>query len=769
MADITENLELNKFYTNLRQDILSAVNAEEDGGIQEEKFTEIAIRYLEEAGETENARECRDIKEDKLGRKVHKVNGNALSENYENLDLFITIYKGTDTPERIYKDEITAAVNQSTRFLKNALNGYFEEIEESSPVFNFAQTLGQIEKELVRANIFIITDGLVVSDSLKESNLRDILITYQIKDVEYLHRLNSSKTKRIPIEIDFAENFGGPVPCISMPSHNSEYESYLAVISGETLAVIYQTYGSRLLEQNVRSFLQFTGKINKGMRDTIMKEPHMFLAFNNGIAATAENVELIDLPGGGQAIKSVNDLQIVNGGQTTASVFHTKRKDKADVSKIFVQMKLSVIKDVERLSEIVSRISKYANTQNKVSDADLTSNNPFHIELEKMSRTIWTNPKPGQNNQTRWFYERARGQYKDAMNRGGYSQTQRKAFEIQNPKNQMFTKEDLGKFHLSWDMQPWFVVRGRQKNYVEFMKSVKNQKPDNIYFEDTIAKAVLFQSAEKIYGVKPNAIGDMRYITVPYSIAYINLKTQGKIDLLNLWKNQMISEELRIILRTIMEKMDSFIKAKAPGALYGEWAKKEDCWLTLKEANFGINFNHLEKDFTDLKIQEKRYKRTDLETAELERQAMIDELFSVPFPIWSEIESWGSLSGKLSQYQRDIADKIASIVKRNGSLTDIQLENGNQILGIVIENNPELMYKADEVINDIGKSISDQPRITLELVKKIVAWDKKNKKLKNYEFIFMLELATEKKSLTDHNAKIAGWNYAKVLKFGFEI
>src|SRR5690606_15358589 len=149
------------------------------------------------------------------------------------------------------------------------------------------------------------------------------------------------------------------------------------------------------------------------------------------------------------------------------------------------------------------------------------SNNPLHIELEKLSRNIWANPQPGKNNQTRWFYERARGQYKDALNREGFSPAKRRAFEIKNPKSQMFAKEDLGKFHLSWDLQPWYVVRGRQKNYVEFMKLVKTQKPDNIYFEDTIAKAILFQTAEKIYGVKPNAIGDMRYITVPYTLAYI--------------------------------------------------------------------------------------------------------------------------------------------------------------------------------------------------------------------------------------------------------
>ncbi|MFY9310088.1 MAG: AIPR family protein [Bacteroidia bacterium] len=753
MVETNENLELNKFYNNLRQDVLAAVNVEEDGGIQEEKFTEIVISYLEEAGETENARECRDIKEDKIGRKVHKVNGYALSENYENLDLFITIFKGTDTPEKIYKDEITAAVNQCTKFLKNGLNHYFEEIEETSPIFDLAKTLGEIEKELVRVNIYIVSDGIAIFDSPKDSNLRDVLITYQIRDIEYLHRLNSSKTKRIPIEINFSENFGSPVPCISMPSHNSEYESYLAVISGETLAAIYQNYGSRLLEQNVRSFLQFTGKINKGIRETIMKEPHMFLAFNNGIAATAESVELVDLPDGGKAIKQVKDLQIVNGGQTTASIFHTKRKDKIDVSKIFVQMKLSVIKDVERISEIVSRISRYANTQNKVSEADLTSNNPLHIELEKLSRTIWANPKSGQSNQTRWFYERARGQYKDAINREGHSPAKRRAFEMKNPKSQMFTKEDLGKFYLSCNMQPWYVVRGRQKNYVEFMKLIKNQKPDNIFYEDIIAKAILFQTAEKIYGVTPNSIGDMRYITVPYAIAYVSHKTEGKIDLYKIWKNQNISEELRIILRTIMERMDSFIKGNAPGALYGEWAKNSLCWEKVKETDLGVDFLSIKGDFADPQSQERRYKRTDAEIAELERQAKVDELLSVPALMWKEIAKWGTISGKLSQYQRDVADKISTIVKKNDAFTNIQLEQGIQILTLVVEIAPELLFKADEFeqIEIAGKELAKNKKnqIDLELVNKLYVWDKKNKKLNNKEFYFLRKISESNKQPSD--------------------
>ena len=58
----------------------------------------------------------------------------------------------------------------------------------------------------------------------------------------------------------------------------------------------------------------------------------MFLAFNNGISATADFIEL-DKSGG--FIKSVKNLQIVNGGQTTASIYHTWKNDKVDLSLVY--------------------------------------------------------------------------------------------------------------------------------------------------------------------------------------------------------------------------------------------------------------------------------------------------------------------------------------------------------------------------------------------------------------------------------------------------
>ena len=212
---------------------------------------------------------------------------------------------------------------------------------------------------------------------------------------------------------------------------------------GQGLAMLYKQFGARLLEQNVRSFLQFTGKINRGIRKTINEESHMFLAYNNGISATADNIELDET---GHYVKRISNLQIVNGGQTTASIYHTWDKDKADISNIFVQMKISVIKKADSYSEIVSRISQYANTQNKVNNADFSANNPILIELEKISRRSFSPITPQRNIPTIWFFERANGQYKNMRLRDGFTPSRAKQFDLKYPKKQMFKKTDLAKF-----------------------------------------------------------------------------------------------------------------------------------------------------------------------------------------------------------------------------------------------------------------------------------------------------------------------------------
>jgi hypothetical protein len=771
-----ENKELQKFYIDLQEEINSSLISEEEGTNPEQIFTELVLSYLSEAGETENYRVCFDEKISKRGVE-HKINGYSLYENYETLDLFVTIYNGDSTIQSIQKGDANKTIERAVKFFRNAIyKDYVNEIEESSEIFDLAQTLAnvpEVKEYLTRVNIFLLTNGEVKSDVKISDTIAGYTIFYRIIDINYL--FNLSDKSRVPIEIDF-EQAGYKVPCIVNEIENTEYQSWLAIIPGIALADIYEQYGARLLEQNVRSFLQFTGKINKGIRNTILKEPHMFMAFNNGIAATAEEITITDLPNNqGKTIAKVKDFQIVNGGQTTASIYHTWKKDKVDISNVFVPVKLTIVKNRDNFSEIVGRIAEYANTQNKVSASDLSSNKENHVIIEKLSRTIWAPPIHGETIQTRWFYERSRGQYKNERVRFGITPSKRKQFDKQNPRSQMFTKESLAKFINSYKevyngkklvIGPHVVVRGSQKNYAQFLNYNFNFKPDNIWFEDAIAKAILFSSAEKIYGVKPNAIGDMRYITVPYSIAWLGYRLNYKLDLYKIWKNQSLSENLKSKLYEVMSKVEEYIKTNAPGSLYGEWAKKEECWNAIKNESFDIDLEILNTDLED-KSTEKRKKLTDDETNKVEIEASLNRLRSIHPKTWQKIEDWGRETQHLTLYQCDMAFTLSSKIRNNRTITEIERNQGEAILNKVAEVNPELFFDMEDFFEEDNSKKVEEVEITLDLIERIVQWDKKNKRLDAYKYRFMVDLLEGRKALTDRNKYLARLNLKTVEKYGF--
>jgi hypothetical protein len=771
--------ELQRFYENIEQDVISMVASAEDGASPESKFTEYMADLLVQAGETENVAICTEIKEDKAGRRVHKINAYALSETYETVDLFISVYKTAENVETIAKDEIITHCNLAKRFLNDALKDKFlTEMEESAPAYDLAQILSKYYKDIIRVNIFVMTNGTSNAEAPKESEIEfkdhAILVQFQIWDLERFYQLYTSKNKREAIEIDFQNNFGGAVACLPMPSENENYQSYLAIISGETLANIYRNFGARLLEQNVRSFLQFTGKINKGIRETIKREPQMFLAFNNGIASTAEYVELIDLENGSKGIAKVKDFQIVNGGQTTASIFHSQKQDKSDVSKIFVQVKLTVVKKKDEFANIVSRIAEYANSQNKVSVADLSSNNPFHIELEKLSRVIWAPDPTKQNKQTRWFYERARGQYKNEMNKEGTTASRKKVFELKNPKSQLFQKETLAKFYNAWNGSPHFVAKGSQKNYIEFFKNIpkilKDNKglPDNIFFENVVAMAILFRTAEKSYGLGQNSMGDLRFMVVPYTLSYLNKITNGKIDLFKIWKNQAVSENLKLVITELLEKVQEFLKTSVGqyGGLIGEWAKKETCWELLEKTVLKVDTSSLQDDFTDEKLS-KRQKKEVSEVEELAKQAQIEELKAIPSGLWKKIAAWGKTTEKLTLYRLNLIEEISRKIKTKTTFEEKHIASGLEILAIAFENAPELFLDNEEDVIVEQETLAIE--ITKELIENLLIWQKKQHFFNATDFNFVKKIKANDYIPTDYQKKYLLAIIQKAKKGGFKV
>ncbi len=453
-----EDAGLVQFAEDLRQEVIASSDADEDAGLfREEEFTRIFIDYLCEAGELEDGEVCYHI-----ARGI-KVNGYNIQEAEGRLDLFVSIFNQKVPPVTVPKSEIDTAIKRLKGFLEQSCKGLHKSLEEASPAFDLAQSIYKYKNQLSNIRLFIFTDGLATTQLKQSITAGDRIFSFNIWDLRRIYRCVNSGKKREAIEIDFESQFGRTIPCLRIPEANSDYDGCMLIIPGEILKSLYAEYGSRLLERNVRSFLQARGKVNKGIRQTILKEPQRFLAYNNGISATAEAVRFVD---NGHGVAWVRDLQIVNGGQTTVSIYQAARKDKADLVRVYVQAKLTIVNS-DRIDEIVPLISRYANSQNKVSEADFLANDPFHIQIEELSRTIWVPATDGTQRQTRWFYERARGQYLEAKNRET-TPAKKKVFEETYPKSQMFVKTDLAKFQHTWEQLPHIVSKGAQKNFAEF-------------------------------------------------------------------------------------------------------------------------------------------------------------------------------------------------------------------------------------------------------------------------------------------------------------
>jgi AIPR protein. len=638
--------------------------------------------------------------------------------------------------------------------------------------------LTELKESLVRVKAIIITNGTYNGEIPKQEKIAGQDIYYNVFDINRLYAI--SEKSHISIELDFDEQ-KIQIPCLKAPIENEDYESYIAIMPGYGLAMLYKEFGARLLEQNVRAFLQFTGKINKGIRKTINEYPHMFLAYNNGISATADHIELDDT---GRYVKKISNLQIVNGGQTTASIYHTLDKDKADISNIFVQMKISVIKKVDSYSEIVSDISKYANTQNKVNDADFSANNPTLIELEKISRRSFSPVSANKPTPTIWFFERANGQYKNLRLKDGFSKSRQKQFDLKYPKKQMFKKTDLAKFVNSYNevyegrklvISPHIVVRGNEKNYTQFINNNLPRKVTGVYFEDVIAKFILFREAERLYGVKPNSIGEMRNAVVPYAISLLGYLTDYKLNLEKIWKNQSISDELAAVLYSLMKQLNEFILKNSPSSHYIEWAKKEDCWETVKQESWDLDLDSIKPDLaTEEQLQKRKSVVDDMNENALQKEYEISLLQSIPYALWKKIEQWGKDTGFLSTNQQSFAGfDMANKIKFNKAISDNDRIKAMNIYEKVCEHNIDLLAEADELEEQTPEAIvttnseNTNHGITIELIQKMVDWDKRRRILKDWQWNVINDIVSGKYPLNDRYAWGCKKNLETLKKRGF--
>ncbi len=602
-------MTLEEYFYDFRQRLLAEFEIR-NKEFQRTAFLDMVSGELTETGFLNGFEHCHY-----RGKSGKKVDGFYLNEDEASLDLHLADFQNRKTMESLTMKTIKSDFKQLRQFFLASRNKALHEgLDESTPEYRLARAIHDRIDRIQRVN-FILTSERRLNVRIKSIGSHDldgVKATYSVWDISRLHRQHCARRGEEPLDVDLKDMFKKGLPCIRAQVGTRAFLSYLVVVSGEVLAALYEKYGARLLEQNVRCFLQARGAVNRGIRDTIVTEPHMFFTYNNGITCTAKEVEVRGGHFGSEIVRIV-DLQIVNGGQTTASLYHaSKLKEAPDLSQIFVQMKLSVVGDHDS-EELVSKISLYANTQNKVSAADLRSNHPFHVRIEEFSRRIWAPAAEGELHDTKWFYERSRGQYLDAQSK--MTRGDKKRFKAEYPRTQKFAKTDLAKFENVWEDHPVWVNLGAQKNFLQYAKRISqvwDQAPDQFdedYYHRAVARAIVFRATERLVSQQDWYEGGYRANIVAYTLATANAlgKDNGmELDYRKIWSEQRLDlsfcNQLALIAKFVR---DVLYLPTRPVQNCSEWAKKGEFWNCLRW-KFPEIKRCLNEEFTRYFVQAKR-------------------------------------------------------------------------------------------------------------------------------------------------------------------
>jgi len=588
---VTTQKALSNYNQLLISDVLARSTVE--GNFPTEQFTVNVCELLGDSGEFSDVQLAYLNAVGKRRRKL-RVDAYDLTREDDAVTLVVTDF-AQDELSSVATAETRSNLISGSNFLKECIQEEFLYAkEESDPVYQLAFDLLHLGMSLTKYKVYYITNSLV-PESFKvppQESINGVPIEFHLWDLRRLHTLAESVGQREPLEIDITAWDQEGLPALRV-SNECDFTTYLAVLQGEMVADMYEMYGSRLLESNVRSYLSNRGKVNKSIRETVIAKPDHFIAYNNGITATATAVSVDEKSGN---IVSISDLQIVNGGQTTASLFYVRRDPRANVSRldgISVPMKLVVV-DAEIAEALVPNISRFANSQNAVSASDFFSNHPFHQRLEELGKRVLAPVRGNDSYQTRWFYERTKGQYQSE--KGKLSRSDQTRFERQYPRVQVLTKTDVAKFEMSWLQKPHVVSAGAQKNFVQFANAIENkwkvksgdEQFNEQYYKEVVAKAILFNSLRR--GVINSNWYKSGYLAniVTYTIAKlshsISLLPMKEMNFDDIWSRGEMPVTVLPELVSLAEKIAMLLDSRTREVTnVTEWAKKESCWNGIRE------------------------------------------------------------------------------------------------------------------------------------------------------------------------------------------
>lgn len=575
------NSKVQDFYNELREEItISVRNRDYDSTIS--AFKNIFISYLVETGDT-SLSDCNylDFKKD---TDNIRLDGYCYNEYFRTLTLLISAYEAKDKPSKLWKTEIEKQLKKALKFFKYCDSDYFEDLEESGEGYQAYQYIKTHKRDIDSVTIILITNNEAVTYIPPDTKAGKTPVKYDVWDIERLYNAvfnGENRTRQLIVRLK--TRYKKPLTLIRVPADNDIYDCYVGVISGKTLAQIYKDEGQDLIQKNVRSFLQATGKVNKGIKQSLSRDPGMFMAYNNGISTIADNIVVDETSQGDIVIiNEISGWQIVNGGQTTASIYNAYMS-KNDLNQVYVQIKLTVIKEHGQADEIIQNISRFANSQNKINMSDFNANDPYHVKMEQISRSVFIPVVRGKGTD-QWFYERARGQYLVELNRQPTTAS-KKQFKERCPKSRCISKTVAAKCMMAWLGYPNIVSKGLETNFVYFSEKIQTgeiQAPSTEAYKKMIAQVILFNTVDKIIANKK--YGGFKAQQDYYTVALIGKYYSKRVDLQEIWNAQSVSDELIEVIPGVADFVwNHFQEPSVPGVNIGQWCKKEDCWELLQQ------------------------------------------------------------------------------------------------------------------------------------------------------------------------------------------
>ncbi len=576
------NEKIVDFYLELREEVQEHVKNNGPVSVNT-AFKTLFLSYLTEAGET-LVSDCTFVDYKKDSENM-KLDGYAFSEYFHSLTLLISKYQSKSSPETIKKTEIEKLLKKALKFYKTCQSDYFEDLEESSDGYQAYEFIKSHKSDIETVSIILITNDETIPFVPEDSSFGKVNIRFDVWDIERLYQsvFSGSAIER-QLVVKLKKKYDSPLPLIKVKGDNEIYDCYIGVISGDLLARIYKDEGQDLIQKNVRSFLQATGKVNKGIKVSLKDEPEMFMAYNNGISTIADSIVIDEDASAGDlvTITEISGWQIVNGGQTTASIYNAFQS-KLPLSQVNVQIKLSVIKDKNQAETIIQNISKYANSQNKINMSDFNANDVYHVKMERLSRSTYIPVVKGKSLDL-WFYERARGQYLVELSRQPTSKA-KSEFKSHCPKTRCISKTVAAKCVMAWKGYPHIVSKGLETNFVFFSDMLSKgefPEPSEQSYIEMISRVILFNRCDDI--IKNMKFGGFKAQQDYYTVALIGKYYAHLIDPQEIWNDQDITAEtVKVIENLAYQVWDHFQNPTVSGVNIGQWCKKEECWELLQQ------------------------------------------------------------------------------------------------------------------------------------------------------------------------------------------